>query len=30
MSGAPMRAKDASLTFMVGSKVNEFEKILPF
>ena len=29
MSGAPMRAKDASLTFMVGSKVNEFEKILP-
>ena len=29
MSGAPMRAKDASLTFMVGSKVNEFKKILP-
>ena len=29
MSGAPMKAKDASLTFMVGSKVNEFEKILP-
>ncbi len=29
MSGAPMRAKDASLTFMVGSKVNEFERILP-
>ena len=24
-----MRAKDASLTFMVGSKVNEFKKILP-
>ena len=29
MSGAPMKAKDASLTFMVGSKVNEFKKILP-
>ena len=29
MSGAPMSAKDASLTFMVGSKVNEFQKILP-
>ena len=29
MSGAPMRAKDASLTFMVGSKKNEFKKVLP-
>ena len=30
MSGAPMRAKDASLTFMVGSKVNEFKKFYQF
>jgi 3-hydroxyisobutyrate dehydrogenase-like beta-hydroxyacid dehydrogenase len=29
MSGAPMRAKDASLTFMVGSTKNEFKTILP-
>ncbi len=29
MSGAPMRAKDASLTFMVGSKKSEFKNILP-
>ena len=29
MSGAPMRAKDASLTFMVGSKKQEFEVVKP-
>ena len=29
MSGAPMRAKDASLTFMVGSTNNQFKIILP-
>ena len=29
MSGAPMKAKDATLTFMVGSSSNDFEKILP-
>jgi len=29
MSGAPMRAKEASLTFMVGSTKNQFETISP-
>ena len=29
MSGAPMRAKNATLTFMVGSQKKEFEDILP-
>ncbi len=29
MSGAPMKARDASLTFMVGSKEKEFKKIFP-
>jgi 3-hydroxyisobutyrate dehydrogenase-like beta-hydroxyacid dehydrogenase len=29
MSGAPMRAKNASLTFMVGSKKQEFEVVKP-
>ncbi len=29
MSGAPMRAKNATLTFMVGANKKEFEKILP-
>ena len=29
MSGAPMSAKKAMLTFMVGSQKKEFEKILP-
>ena len=29
MSGAPMKAKDATLTFMVGSNSNDFENILP-
>ena len=29
MSGAQMKAKDASLTFMVGSSKKEFTKILP-
>ncbi|MDB2478747.1 NAD(P)-binding domain-containing protein [Alphaproteobacteria bacterium] len=29
MSGAPMKAKDATLTFMVGSSSNDFENILP-
>mgnify|MGYP003324934773 FL=1 len=29
MSGAPMRAKNASLTFMVGSSKKEYDKILP-
>jgi 3-hydroxyisobutyrate dehydrogenase len=29
MSGAPMSAKKATLTFMVGSQKKEFEKILP-
>jgi len=29
MSGAPMKAKDATLTFMVGSSSKDFEKILP-
>ena len=29
MSGAPMRAKNATLTFMVGSQKKEFEDIFP-
>ena len=29
MSGAPMKAKDATLTFMVGAKINEYQNILP-
>ena len=29
MSGAPMKAKDATLTFMVGASSNDFENILP-
>ena len=29
MSGAPMKAKDATLTFMVGANSNDFENILP-
>ena len=29
MSGAPIRAKEASLTFMVGSTKNQFETITP-
>jgi 3-hydroxyisobutyrate dehydrogenase-like beta-hydroxyacid dehydrogenase len=29
MSGAPMKAKDATLTFMVGSEKNQYENILP-
>ncbi|MDC1133406.1 NAD(P)-binding domain-containing protein [Alphaproteobacteria bacterium] len=29
MSGAPMKAKDASLTFMVGSTIDEFNQINP-
>lgn len=29
MSGAPMKAKDATLTFMVGARSNDFENILP-
>ena len=29
MSGAPMRAKNATLTFMVGSQKKEFEDVLP-
>ena len=29
MSGAPIRAKEASLTFMVGSTKNQFETISP-
>ena len=29
MSGAPIRAKEASLTFMVGSTKNQFETIFP-
>ena len=29
MSGAPMSAKNATLTFMVGSSKKEFDKILP-
>ena len=29
MSGAPMRAKDATLTFMVGSTKNQFDNIFP-
>ena len=29
MSGAPMKAKDATLTFMVGAKTNEYQNILP-
>ena len=29
MSGAPMKAKDATLTFMVGAEKNQYENILP-
>ena len=29
MSGAPMKAKDATLTFMVGSEKSQYENILP-
>ena len=29
MSGAPIKAKDATLTFMVGASSNDFENILP-
>ena len=29
MSGAPMKAKDATLTFIVGANSNDFENILP-
>ena len=29
MSGAPMKAKDATLTFMVGAEKNEYQDILP-
>ena len=29
MSGAPMKAKDATLTFMVGAKKNQYQNILP-
>ena len=29
MSGAPMKAKGATLTFMVGASSNDFENILP-
>ena len=29
MSGAPMKAKDATLTFMVGANSNDFKNILP-
>ena len=29
MSGAPMKAKDSTLTFMVGSEKNQYENILP-
>ena len=29
MSGAPMKAKDATLTFMVGANSNDFENVLP-
>ena len=29
MSGAPVKAKDATLTFMVGAEKNQYENILP-